>query len=72
MNMNIPIIGGIISCLGLVFHLQGISILGPESSFMYSNQEWVSYGLYIILVGIAVFSIGIIIKIRTKNKINEH
>lgn len=52
------IIGIIIRIFGSIFHLQGKSIVGPESSFMYSNPEWVSYGLQIIIVGIIILSVG--------------
>jgi len=57
------IIGGIILVLGMVFHLQGHSVVGPESSFMYSNPEWITYGIQILIVGIAIIGISIGIKI---------
>ncbi|MEK0320130.1 MAG: hypothetical protein QQN61_03435 [Nitrosopumilus sp.] len=44
---------------GLVFHLQGQSIIGPESSFMYSNPDWITYGIQITIVGIIIVVIGI-------------
>jgi len=55
------IIGMIIGFFGLIFHLQGQSIVGPESSFMYSNPEWITYGIQTIIAGIVVFGIGVII-----------
>jgi len=55
------IIGIIIGFFGLIFHLQGQSIVGPESSFMYSNPEWITYGIQMIIAGIVVFGIGVII-----------
>jgi len=54
----ITIIGIIIGIFGLIFHLQGQSIVGPESSFMYANPEWVSYGLQIMIVGIIILGVG--------------
>ncbi len=57
----IAIIGIMIIIFGLIFHLQGQSIVGPESSFMYSNPDWVTYGIQMILGGIVVLSAGIII-----------
>ena len=57
------IIGGIILVLGIIFHLQGHSVVGPESSFMYSNPEWITYGIQILIVGIAIIGISIGIKI---------
>ena len=54
-------IGIIVGIFGLIFHLQGQSIVGPESSFMYANPEWVSYGLQIMIVGIVVLGVGFVI-----------
>ena len=55
------IIGMIVGIFGSIFHLQGKSIVGPESSFMYSNPEWISYGLQMIIVGIIILSVGFVI-----------
>jgi hypothetical protein len=55
------IIGIIVGIFGSIFHLQGKSIVGPESSFMYSNPEWVSYGLQMIILGIITLSVGFVI-----------
>ena len=57
-------IGTIISIFGLIFHLQGQSVIGPESSFMYSNPDWVTYGIQIAIVGIIIAIAGIVIKIK--------
>ena len=59
--------GIIIVIFGLIFHLQGQSVIGPESSFMYSNPDWITYGIQIILVGFLVVIIGIIIHILKRN-----
>ncbi len=61
------VIGAIIVILGLVFHLQGQSVIGPESSFMYSNPEWITYGIQIVIVGIIIVSAGIGISVIKKN-----
>ena len=58
---TLAIIGIIIGIFGVIFHLQGQSIVGPESSFMYANPEWVSYGLQIMILGIIIFSAGFVI-----------
>jgi hypothetical protein len=52
------VIGTITSILGLIFHLQGQSIVGPESSFMYSNPDWVTFGIQIMIMGIITVVIG--------------
>jgi hypothetical protein len=57
-------IGTIIFILGIIFHLQGQSVVGPESSFMYANPEWVSYGIQIAISGIIISGVGISIKIK--------
>ena len=58
---TLAIIGIIIGIFGMIFHLQGQSIVGPESSFMYANPEWVSYGLQIMILGIIILSAGLVI-----------
>ncbi len=53
------IIGIIILIFGLIFHLQGQSVIGPESSIMYSNPEWITHGIHIVIVGIIIVAAGI-------------
>ena len=66
---TITIIGIIIGIFGLIFHLQGQSIVGPESSFMYANPEWTSYGLQILIAGIVILGIGFVV--LRKNKLSH-
>jgi len=56
------IIGIIIFILGTIFYLQGESVVGPESSFMYANPEWISYGILIAVSGLIISGTGIVIK----------
>ena len=58
------IIGGVIMIFGILFHFQGHSVIGPESSFMYSNPDWVTYGLQIMSGGIIVLIAGVILKFK--------
>jgi uncharacterized membrane protein len=69
MRISIPVItiGIIVIVLGMIFHLQGQAIVGPESSFMYSNSEWITYGLQISIAGILVIIFGIILKVSKKD-----
>ena len=54
------IITGIgIMIMGVIFYLQGQSIVGPESSFMYSNPQWITYGTQIVVLGGIILAIGI-------------
>jgi len=57
----ITITGIIILIFGTTFHLQGQSIIGPEASFMYSNPDWVTYGIQIVIIGIITMVTGVII-----------
>ena len=68
MSKGYQIIGiGIISFIfGLIFDLQGQSIVGPESSFMYANPDWITYGIQIMVGGIIMIGIGIVLKILKK------
>ncbi len=70
MNMKISsptiIIGLIVIFSGIIFHLQGQTIVGPESSFMYSNPDWITYGQQIAIVGILLTGFGIVLKISKK------
>jgi len=61
------IIGTIILIFGLIFNLQGQSVIGPESSFMYSNPEWITYGIQIVIVGIIIVAAGIGISVIKRN-----
>ena len=69
--MNIGIIvsvsGVIFVILGIIFYLQGLSLVGPESSFMYSNPKWITYGFEIIIAGVIIIGIGSGIKILKRN-----
>ncbi len=61
------IIGTIILIFGIIFHLQGQSVIGPESSFMYSNPEWITYGIQVAIVGIIIVAAGIGISVIKRN-----
>jgi len=59
-------LGLFILAAGIIFHLQGQSVIGPESSFMYSNPDWVSYGLGISMAGMIIIGIGFIRRKKSK------
>ena len=59
-------IGSIVFIFGLIFDLQGQSIVGPESSFMYANPDWITYGIQMMFVGITIIAIGALLKILKK------
>ena len=60
-------IGTIVLIFGIIFHLQGQSVVGPESSFMYSNPDWVTYGIQIAIVGAIIIVSGIGISLIKRN-----
>ena len=62
------VVGSILIIAGLLFTAQSESIVGPQSSFMYSNPEWTVNGFLISGVGLAILASGITIWIF--NKIN--
>ena len=68
MGKGYSIVGiGIITFIfGLIFDLQGQSIVGPESSFMYANPDWITYGIQIMIVGTIIIGIGSTLKILKK------
>ena len=68
MGKGYSIIGiGIITFIfGLIFDLQGQSIVGPESSFMYANPDWITYGIQIMIGGGVIIGIGSALKMLRK------
>ena len=64
---TLVILGTVILIFGIIFHLQGQSIVGPETSFMYSNPDWVTYGIQIAILGIIIVVAGIGISIIKRN-----
>jgi hypothetical protein len=56
----IIIFGLILIIFGTVFQSQGRGQIGPESSFMYYSNDWIYYGMGIIIVGIIVCGFGVI------------
>ena len=51
-------------CFWNAFLLQGNSIVGPTTSFMYSNPQWIVNGKWISLSGIIILVVGIGISLR--------
>ena len=57
---SLPIIisGIIVMIFGIIFQFQGQGVIGPESSFMYQNQNWIDNGIYIGMLGVIIILIG--------------
>ena len=60
------VLGTMVIVLGIVFYLQGQSVVGPESSFMYSKPEWITNGQWIAIVGIIILVGGLISKVNLR------
>lgn len=65
---TITLIGLILVVSGSIFILQSKSVVGPTSSFMYSNSEWTINGYIIIITGIIISAIGVILWWRDPNE----
>ena len=63
MRVGKPLIGTgiIIAIFGIVFFLQGQSLVGPKSSFMYSSPQWIINGQWIAIIGIIILGAGLVI-----------
>jgi len=57
----IIVIGIAMIIFGTVFLSQGRGQIGPESSFMYYNNDWIYYGMGIMVLGIIVSGLGVFI-----------
>ena len=65
-SLSIVIPGIILVIFGIIFSFQGQGMLGPETSFMYENQEWIDNGIIISMIGVILILIGYIVE---KNKL---
>ena len=66
--ISIIVIGVIVLSFGIIFHLQGQGIVGPQESFMYENPNWITYGQQIAVIGILIIGIGMVVKIYFTKK----
>lgn len=66
--VSIIVIGVIVISFGIIFHLQGQGVVGPEESFMYENPNWITYGQQIVVIGVLIISVGIGVKIYYTKK----
>ena len=66
--ISIIVIGVIVLSFGIIFHLQGQGVVGPQESFMYENPNWITYGQQIAVIGILIIGVGIGVKIYFTKK----
>ncbi|MHB8545837.1 MAG: hypothetical protein ACYDAJ_03640 [Nitrosotalea sp.] len=60
----IILIGIVVFSFGILFYLQGNSMAGPTSSFMYSNPKWIVNGQWIAVGGALILAAGLGISLR--------
>lgn len=60
----IQYVGVLCILFGVIFHLQGQGVVGPEESFMYQNRDWINHGTAIAIVGITITAASSVIRIR--------
>jgi hypothetical protein len=51
---------------GVLFQYQGRGAVGPESSFMYYNKDWIYYGIGIAISGVVVCGFGVFLFVRSR------
>ena len=61
-SFSIVIPGIILVIFGIIFSFQGQGMLGPETSFMYENQEWIDNGIIISMIGVILILIGYVVE----------
>jgi len=71
MKILVGIIGAMLVLTGLIFTAQSKSLLGPTSSFMYSNPSWTINGSMFIIAGIIVLILSIIFRISFRHKLKD-
>ena len=47
---------------GIIFNFQGQGMVGPGTSFMYENEEWIDYGIFISTIGVILILIGYVLE----------
>ena len=66
MSWTMILAGVVIAAFGLLFHLQGRGVVGPEVSFMYNSPDWFGYGIWILAAGAAVSGTGVLLRLRSR------
>lgn len=57
--------GVLLALAGFVFTLQGLGIVGPNSSFMFQSTAWIYQGLAVFFIGL-LLAVGGVWKSRPK------
>jgi hypothetical protein len=62
------VVGFILVIAGIIFVAQSNSVIGPQSSFMYSNPQWTVNGFAISIGGLIVLVSGVLIHFVVRGK----
>ncbi len=65
-TVTIIAIGAIMMIFGAIFQFQGRGMVGPETSFMYYNKDWIYYGIGIIVSGVIICGAGVFALVRAR------
>ena len=58
--------GVALTAFGALFQFQGRGVVGPESSFMYYNKDWIHYGITMIITGVMIVGAGVFVLVRAR------
>jgi len=59
LRLYILIPGVLLALAGFTFTLQGLGIVGPQSSFMYGSTNWIVQGIAVFVVGLLIILAGV-------------
>jgi len=62
------VVGFILIIAGIIFVAQSNSMIGPQSSFMYSNPQWTVNGFTISVAGLSILVCALVIHFVKINK----
>jgi hypothetical protein len=60
----LTLVGVLLMLAGFVFILQGMGIVGPQSSFMFNNPTWIYQGVAVMAIGILSLAGGLFLSRR--------
>ena len=61
-------VGFVLVIAGIIFVAQSNSMIGPQSSFMYSNPQWTVNGFAISAMGLIILVCGLVIRFVKINR----
>jgi hypothetical protein len=57
----LTLIGILLTLAGVVFILQGLGVVGPQSSLMFNSAVWVYQGVAVAAIGLLILSTGLLL-----------